>query len=319
MVAAARAWWAAGAAAVAVPGAGAGKAYNCTQWPAGLDDAALTAVVCPGAALSGELPAALATLPLLQDLDLSNNQLSGGVPGNWSAAGSLTALQLNDNQLSGALPALLPASLLSLVLDNNRLTGGVPPEWGNLTSLVDMSASGNLLSGSLPDSLRRLSFLQYLDLSYNTLSGDVRDLAFLGDLTGGIGSINLSGNRLTGCAPSEIQELCSDFSGFNGTGETTCWLADQACPDNANAFPTCDSGLLCTFAPSSAPTLQPSSQPTLAPSQPSPAPTGQPTAQPTVLPTAEPTTSDKLSGAPGARHGAAAAALAAALLAACVI
>lgn len=47
----------------------------------------------PGCGLEGTLPAALAQLVQLKDLDLSGNALTGSIPQDWTVAGAFTALE----------------------------------------------------------------------------------------------------------------------------------------------------------------------------------------------------------------------------------
>ena len=87
--------------------------------------------------LTGEIPSALGDMANLEFLDLSYNWLSGGIPSALGALANLRELYLSDNRLSGEIPSTLGdlATLEVLVLSNNHLNGAIPPALGNLTNL----------------------------------------------------------------------------------------------------------------------------------------------------------------------------------------
>ncbi|XP_028945510.1 receptor-like protein 7 [Malus domestica] len=97
--------------------------------------------------LDGTIPSSLFSLPMLQDLELSNNHFSGQLPefGNFS---SLRVLDLSSNSLEGPIP-------MSIF---------------NLRELIFLSLSSNNFSGSfLLNDIQQLKNLLSLDLSYNSL------------------------------------------------------------------------------------------------------------------------------------------------------
>lgn len=118
----------------------------------------ITALSLPGCGLEGTLPAALAQLVQLKDLDLSGNALTGSIPQDWTVAGAFTALeklQLADNQLSGGLDDFnmeaegFIASLYFNVSKNNLNQSTIPAGWySNTLALMDISH--NDVSGPLP-------------------------------------------------------------------------------------------------------------------------------------------------------------------------
>uniref|UniRef100_A0A5B7AVY1 Putative receptor-like protein 12 n=1 Tax=Davidia involucrata TaxID=16924 RepID=A0A5B7AVY1_DAVIN len=84
-------------------------------------------------------------------------------------------LDLSSNDLSGEIPVEL-TSLLKLGILNlsmNHLTGNIPEEIGNLDWLQSLDLSKNKLSGPIPPSMTFLTFLSYLNLSHNNLSGEI--------------------------------------------------------------------------------------------------------------------------------------------------
>ena len=85
-----------------------------------------------------------------------------------------------------------------LRLDGNQLRGAIPPKLGQLSNLKVLTLGSNQLSGMIPPELGRLEDLTYLRLT--------------------------SGNRFTGCVPSEWQDIQDSDVGelglpFCGAGE----------------------------------------------------------------------------------------------------
>ncbi len=124
-------------------------------------------------------------------------------------------------RLRGEVPAEL-GSLTGLVTINlhwNYLSGVIPPELGDLPNLETLILSSNSLSNpwnnddprnryeepGIPSELGKLKdTLQYLDLSGNSLGGDIpSDIWDLTELL----SLRLYGNELTGTIPAEIKDL----------------------------------------------------------------------------------------------------------------
>ena len=101
----------------------------------------------PGARLEGELPACIAQLPALEELQLADNGLCGPIP---RAIGELTRLK-------------------SLMLSNNALSGAIPSSFGLLRELEFCSLRDNCISGTVPDSIRGCSCLAELYLHNNRL------------------------------------------------------------------------------------------------------------------------------------------------------
>ncbi|CAM0882784.1 unnamed protein product [Alopecurus aequalis] len=104
---------------------------------------------------SGEMPANLGDgMPLLQNMDLSGNQLSGGIPKSVAKLRFLTQLDLSRNQLTGEIPAELGAMrvLNALDLSSNKLSGDIPPPLARL-QLSSLNLSSNQLDGQVPGEL----------------------------------------------------------------------------------------------------------------------------------------------------------------------
>ncbi|KAJ0037976.1 hypothetical protein Pint_23918 [Pistacia integerrima] len=152
-----------------------------------------------GNRLTGEIPASIGKMMLLQVIDLSSNNITGIIPSSIGNCSFLRALDLSYNNLSGEIPASLGQlqQLQSLHLSNNKLTGNLPSSFQNLSSLETLDLadnfSGNIplllgddfpelrilwlrsnrFSGEIPSKLSSLSSLQVLDLAENNLTGSI--------------------------------------------------------------------------------------------------------------------------------------------------
>ncbi|PHT50679.1 hypothetical protein CQW23_10426 [Capsicum baccatum] len=146
------------------------------------------------------------SLPFLEYVDLSMNQLSGTIPPELGKIKSLEVLTLGSNNLSGPIPITLCdlTKLEILNLYSNQLSGPIPSELGNLKNLTGLALSDNQLNGSIPITLGDLIKLKVLNLYSNQLSGPVpSELGNLENLT----YLALSDNQLSGSIPISVGDL----------------------------------------------------------------------------------------------------------------
>ncbi|KAJ0988932.1 hypothetical protein J5N97_007288 [Dioscorea zingiberensis] len=135
---------------------------------------ALTDFSASNASINGSIPDFLGTMPSLQSLRLSYNQLTGGLPP--TLAGSVLQSLLLNNQksgakLSGRIDVIGSATQLSMVwLQSNGFTGPIP-DVSNLTSLLSFNVRDNDLTGVVPQSLLDCPTLTNATLSNNKLQG----------------------------------------------------------------------------------------------------------------------------------------------------
>ena len=175
--------------------------------------------------LSGPLPAALAELSALTDLDLSDNSgLTGNLPASLGNLKALTSLNTSGTGLSGALPAGIGglAAITDLDLSGASLSGPIPAGLTTLTTLTTLDLSDNELSGELPAALDSLTALTALNLGGNGFTGAIPSLASLAALT----DLDLGYNvGLTGGIPASLGSIGTqltslDLGGSSGLGGT---------------------------------------------------------------------------------------------------
>ncbi|KAG9143364.1 hypothetical protein Leryth_022215 [Lithospermum erythrorhizon] len=144
---------------------------------------------------SGELPASIGHLRLLNSLDLSNCKFMGSLPQTIGNFQNLKLLFLGDNSFNGTIPSSFFSfpSLKYLGLGSNQLEGHIHEFQYHSFEYIDLS--GNKLHGPLPNSLSKLVNLTTLDLSSNNLDGnlDVETLSIFKDLR----NLRLSFNNIS--------------------------------------------------------------------------------------------------------------------------
>ncbi|XP_043715344.1 MDIS1-interacting receptor like kinase 2-like [Telopea speciosissima] len=184
----------------------------------------------PESALQGKLDnLSFPSLPNLQLLNLSFNELVGTIPADIGTCSKLTLLDLSANGFSGVIPSLSNFSNINILnLGDNQITGPIPSEIGDLKNLVELDLSVNELTHSIPPTLGNLSNLNLLYLYKNQLTGPIpselgqrKNLVLLemgeNTLSGSIPQAlcNLSNveilflfqNQLSGPIPSEIGDM----------------------------------------------------------------------------------------------------------------
>jgi Leucine-rich repeat (LRR) protein len=187
--------------------------------------------------LTGPIPQEINNLPVLQILDLHDNNFSGPIP-EFTNLGNLQKLDLSGNQFTGNIPNLGSMKWLqSLKLSGNQLSGqspefldsSTPPQGlANLTALTTLDLSNNqMLSGPPPD-LTTMPNFQYLNLSMNNFDGHI-DPASIFNQSSNLKVLDLSRNNFNGPLPNmslfstSLQQLDLSYNGFNSSQVPT-WL-----------------------------------------------------------------------------------------------
>nr|XP_011467292.1 PREDICTED: receptor-like protein 12 [Fragaria vesca subsp. vesca] len=173
--------------------------------------------------LRGDFPCFLANLTQLSELYLGYNQITGQIPDCLVQLTQLTVLDLRSNNLQGAIPRSLfeLRNLEYVYLNSNNLSGNVEfNESSKHKKLILLHLSLNKLSvqfrtgftapeliklglGScnlteFPEFLKYASELRHLDLSDNTLQGQIPKWMWSSAGTETLYHLNLSHNHLTG-------------------------------------------------------------------------------------------------------------------------
>uniref|UniRef100_A0A6N2KDN9 non-specific serine/threonine protein kinase n=1 Tax=Salix viminalis TaxID=40686 RepID=A0A6N2KDN9_SALVM len=200
------------------------------------------------------------SLPSLQSLKLSGNNLSGEIPVSFKGGMSLQNLWLNDQNgggLSGTIDVVTTMDSVNVLwLHGNQFTGTIPESIGNLTVLQDLNLNSNQLVGFVPDSLAKMS-LQHLDLNNNQLMGPIPKFKAT--------EVSYTSNAFcqstpgVPCAP-EVMALLEFLGSMNypsrlvssWTGNNPClWLGLSCDPDNkVNSIALPNHNLSGTLSPS---------------------------------------------------------------------
>ncbi|XVF03678.1 hypothetical protein REPUB_Repub05bG0014200 [Reevesia pubescens] len=128
--------------------------------------------------LSGQIPSSITNLPNevnvfpnLIYVDLSSNLLNGTLPSWLFNISSLKVISLSDNMLTGPIKEFQYKSLEFISFSYNKLQGPLPSSISQQVNLTLLYLSSNNLSGIVEFGMfSKLQNLQYLDLSYNSLS-----------------------------------------------------------------------------------------------------------------------------------------------------
>ncbi|CAN8287500.1 unnamed protein product, partial [Cochlearia groenlandica] len=154
--------------------------------------------------IKGRLPQKLA-FPELQNIDLSSNDFEGPFP-LWST--NATELRLYHNHFSGSLPLnidVLMPRMEKLYLFDNSFTGEIPSSLCELSGLQIISLRKNRFSGSFPKCWHRSFMLYGIDVSENSLSGEIPSSLGLSSLE----TLDLSRNKFSGAIPQSLASINS--------------------------------------------------------------------------------------------------------------
>lgn len=176
--------------------------------------------------LSGEIPRRFGLLSRLAVLQLGNNRLSGPIPLELANCSSLVWLDLNSNQLTGEIPPRLGrqlgATALSGILLGNTLVflrnvgnsckgvggllefSGIRPERLLQVPTLKSCDLTRMYSGPVLSLFTQYQTLEYLDLSYNELQGDIP--VEFGEMIA-LQVLELAHNQLSGEIPSSLGQL----------------------------------------------------------------------------------------------------------------
>ncbi|KAI5669814.1 hypothetical protein M9H77_19667 [Catharanthus roseus] len=110
----------------------------------------------------------------LRNLNLSSNILSGEIPVNLSQYSELKYVRIFNNKLGGKIPP---------DMQKNCFTPRILLKLASLKAIEKWELSQNKLTGEIPKDLQRLPYLNYLNLTYNNLEGEVPKNGVFGNLS----------------------------------------------------------------------------------------------------------------------------------------
>ncbi|KAJ9679440.1 hypothetical protein PVL29_021389 [Vitis rotundifolia] len=160
-------------------------------------------------------------------IDLSDNQISGNLSGVLL---NNTYIDLSSNCFTGELPRLSP-QVFALKMANNSFSGSISPflcqklNGKSFLRILDMST--NSLSGELPHCWTYWQSLSRLNLGNNNLSGEIPDsMASLFRLT----ALHLNNNSLSGDIPPSLRNCIFlgllDLGDNKFSGNIPSWMGE---------------------------------------------------------------------------------------------
>nr|XP_011460365.1 PREDICTED: probable LRR receptor-like serine/threonine-protein kinase At1g07650 isoform X1 [Fragaria vesca subsp. vesca] len=183
-----------------------------------------------GQDLDGVLPASLAKLPYLKQVNLGQNDLNGLIPREWAST-KLEFLVLSVNNLSGPIPGYLGniTTLRALALEGNLFSGPVPSDLGKLINMESLYLRVNNLTGELPVALTNLTKLKELQIGSNNFTGRIpnyfqswKDLEILEMIASGFeGPLPSSLSVLKNMTDLRIGDLSGESSEFPNLSNMT--------------------------------------------------------------------------------------------------
>ncbi|XP_030534997.2 receptor-like protein 7 [Rhodamnia argentea] len=198
--------------------------------------------------LSGEIPSSLMNLTEVTLFDLSYNRLTGQIPSQISGLTSVLMLDLSYNRLEGLMPRTISElkNLNKFTVVSNNLNGTAQFDmlmkhqslqalylsfnnFSLVTQDLNVSLSKIVVLGlascsltEFPKFLTKLDTLEWIDLSYNGISGQVPQW-LLNVSTENLAHLNLSKNSLTGFPSypvkfkwANLQTLDLRYNGMEG-------------------------------------------------------------------------------------------------------
>lgn len=138
-------------------------------------------------------------------LELPGLRLSGQISPSVGNLTFLKTLDLSSNSFSGLLPPLNRLHRLQVLdLSSNSLQDTIPDTLANFSNLATLNLSHNSLVGEIPHKLGLLPNLQILWVSMNNLTGTIPPIF---SNNSRIQSLALSYNQLSGDIPDDLGKL----------------------------------------------------------------------------------------------------------------
>ncbi|XP_017257623.1 probable LRR receptor-like serine/threonine-protein kinase At1g53430 isoform X1 [Daucus carota subsp. sativus] len=196
--------------------------------------------------LEGPLPAQLGSMIRLKRLLLSGNNFSGKIPETYGNLKNLTDFRVDGNGLSGKIPEFIGkwTNITRLDLQGTGMSGPIPlaisllnnleylrisdlsgtnsstiPDLKDMKSIKTLTLRNCLMSGEIPEYIGKLITLKSLDLSFNKLTGPIKDA--LEPLHSKMNFLYLNNNSLTGAVPKWISNSNDNYdASYNNFTQT---------------------------------------------------------------------------------------------------
>ncbi|KMT05573.1 hypothetical protein BVRB_7g168170 [Beta vulgaris subsp. vulgaris] len=208
--------------------------------PQGLSESSsLQSFRAANASVVGPIPDIFGSLPSLQDLRLSYNNITGFLPASF-AGSSIQNLWINNQKqgLSGVLDVLgkMP-NLAQVWVQDNDFVGPIP-DLSKCTSLFDLQLRDNHLSGVIPPSLSNLPKLVNISLQNNKLQGPMPSFGNGVQVT--LGFTNSFCKTTPGPCDPQVTALLDIVGSLGYPSELAeSWKGNDACKNWAHV--SCDS------------------------------------------------------------------------------
>ncbi|KAL8162094.1 hypothetical protein V2J09_013583 [Rumex salicifolius] len=177
------------------------------------------------AEFNGSMPEFIGNWTQLTDLRLEGNSFVGSIPSSFSNLTALQTLRIGDLSNGSSSLAFITnlTSLTTLVLRNIHFSDSIPTEIGGLSNLNYLDLSFNKISGKIPSSLFSLGSLNFLFLGNNKLTGTLPS-----NKSSSLTNIDVSYNQLSGTIPSwmdnktQLNLVANNFTGIRNSFAVTC-------------------------------------------------------------------------------------------------
>jgi hypothetical protein len=126
-----------------------------------------------------------------------------------------------------------------VLLASKGLQGHITPSLGNLTGLLHLNLSNNLLSGGLPQELVASGSIIVIDVSFNRLDGDLREISSSTPARP-LQVLNISSNLLTGPFPSTTWKAMENIIALNASNNSFTGPIPREFCNNSPSFAVID-------------------------------------------------------------------------------
>ncbi|XP_010246532.1 PREDICTED: receptor-like kinase TMK4 [Nelumbo nucifera] len=213
---------------------------NLAPWSIPLDlgkSASLVTLYASKSNVMGTIPDIFGSLPNLQSVRLSYNNLTGSLPPSLNGS-DVQNLWLNNQAdgLSGTIDVLGTMAQLSQVwLHANKFSGPIP-DLSKCTSLFDLQLRDNQFTGTIPETLMSLPNLLNVTLQNNKLQGPYPQ--FKSNVNVVVGTTNNFCNQKPGPCDPQVTALLALAGGFGyPVSLSDAWDGNDAC--QGWSFVTC--------------------------------------------------------------------------------